>query len=332
MKKRHAVFGVIALSLVLAAALVCAQPKLEGGPCEGTEENPNGCPRVWVEVTPAFYEESPADHTYIKFLRGSGRWRSFPCFGACRGGAELADTESPTWEQNEKIIQFMADMEPCKWPKHVYLIVGVCHQLANRGLFHTGRIVKNARMYEWSSFIYQTYGACFFPLEDYCMGNCLKESPLPGAWRPGAPPACTPPKKPEAAPGKPDAEHRLYWEHFMNPELTFEDEKQMEAQMKSYRHELLRLHITQRLGQRYVSDFLTLLSEGQDALLKEKRPLDTRLYEAKRLTDEIIDAYNALFNKYLARFRAKMPRDLYERFFGLTADDKIDMRIFMPVQ
>jgi len=62
--------------------------------------------------------------------------------------------------------------------------------------------------------------------------------------------------------------------------------------------------------------------------------LDHRLFDNKSLRDDTIDEYigkyNELFNESLARFRAQMPRDLYEKFFGLAYDAKIDMRIFKP--
>jgi hypothetical protein len=73
-----------------------------------------------------------------------------------------------------------------------------------------------------------------------------------------------------------------------------------------------------------------MLSKGQDELLERKKALDFRLLESKSLRDDIIDEYNKLFNESLARFRAQMPRDLYEQFFGLGYDEEIDVRIFLP--
>ncbi len=73
-----------------------------------------------------------------------------------------------------------------------------------------------------------------------------------------------------------------------------------------------------------------MLSNGQEELLEKKRVLDRRLFENKSLLNDMIDEYNKLFNESLARFRAQMPRDLYEQFFGLAHDEKIDVRMFLP--
>jgi len=328
-KKLVSLCGTIVLTMVLATACINDQQSTNDDPCQGEEAKTDGCSRVLVEVTPAFFPQSPADHTYVKFLEENGQWQSFHCFGACNGGKELPDTESSTWEDNKKIIQHMADAAPCKWPKHYYLIIGVCHQLANRGLFHTSKIVKNARMYKWSSFVYQTYGACFWPLKEYCMSKCREASSTIGTWQPGAPPACLPSGVKKARPVELDAEHQLYMDHFGDPQVT-KSAQDMAGPLKSYRDELLTLHINQRLGNKYMSDYLPILSKGQDELLKNKELLDSRLLENKSLSEAMIDEYNKLFNDSLARFRAQMPKDLYEQFFGLAYDEKIDVRMFLP--
>ncbi|MDP4272007.1 MAG: hypothetical protein Q8909_18080, partial [Bacteroidota bacterium] len=165
-KRKLYLYGTIVLTIFLVTACSCLRPK-DDALCKGSEANPNGCPSVWVEVRPAFFPQSPGDHTYVKFLEGNGQWQSFHCFGHCNGGKELQDTKSYTVDDNEKIVQYMADQTPCKWPEDYYLIIGVCHQLANRGLFYTQKTVKNARMYNWTSFVYDTYGSRFEPLKEY---------------------------------------------------------------------------------------------------------------------------------------------------------------------
>ena len=325
-KNLFSFYGVISLTIILATASNNAYSESHDDLCHGVEAKPDSCPKVWVEVCPAFFPQSPADHTYVKFLEKNGHWKSFPCFGACKGGNELTDTKSSTWENNKKIIQFMANAAPCKWTKHNYLIIGVCHQLANRSLFHTDKIVKNARMYKWSSFVYGTYGACFWPLKEYCMTNCREVSAKIGSWQRGAPPPCMPQK---TMPTEPDAEHQLYMELFGDLQAT-KRVQDMADLLKSYRGKLLKLHIKQRLGDKYMRDYLPMLSEGQDALLNEKEKLDLWLSKKKSVSDDVIVEYNNLFNKSLNRFRDQMPRDIYEQFFGLAYDAKIDMQIFLP--
>jgi hypothetical protein len=328
-KNLFCLYGIFALIMVFGTVCATAPPQPHDDPCQGSEANTDNCPKVWVEVTPAFYPQSPADHTYVKFLDENGQWQSFPCFGACNGGNDLPDTESSTWKDNKGIIQYMADAAPCKWPKDFYLIIGVCHQLANRSLFHTTKIVKNARMYNWSSFVYNTYGDCFWPLKEYCMNNCRESSATIGTWQPGVPPNCLPSGVERARPAEPDVEYQLYMEYFGDPKVT-KDVQEMTGLLKSYREKLLTLHAKQRLGDRYLRDYLPMLSKGQDELLERKKALDFRLLESKSLRDDIIDEYNKLFNESLARFRAQMPRDLYEQFFGLGYDEEIDVRIFLP--
>ena len=328
-KNLFPLYGMIILALMLATTSVTAQPKPDDDLCQGSVANTVGCSKVWVEVTPAFFPQSPGDHTYVKFLEKNGKWQSYHCFGACNGGNELQDTKSSTWKDNKKIIQYMTDTSPCKWPRYYYLIIGVCHQLANRGLFHTKKIVKNARMYKWSSFVYQTYGACFLPLKEYCMSNCLEASTTISTWREGAPPSCLPSGSERSGPAKPDAEYHLYMDYFGYPKVTM-GVQDMAGLLKSYRYKLLAMHIKQRLGDKYLRDYLPILSKGQNELLEKKKVLDLRLFESKRLSDNIINEYNKLFNEYLIRFQAQMPRYLYERFFGLAYGERIDVRIFLP--
>jgi len=318
----------IVLTVVSVSACACIKPTPHD-PCQGSEANPSRCPGVWVDVRPAFYPQSPGDHTYIKFLEGNGQWQSFHCFGHCNGGTELPDTKSYTMDANEKIIQYMADHTPCKWPKDYYLIIGVCHQLANRGLFHTGKIVAKARMYNWTSFVYQTYGACRPGLEEYCMNNCREASATAGTWDPGLPPDCPPSEM--ARPAERDAEYQLYMKYFGDLKAT-KAVQDMASLLKAYRHELLELHVRQRLGDEYLREYLPILRKVQDDLLGKKEMLDRRLLRTKALSEDIIDEYNKLFNESLKGFQAQFRerKDLYENFFGLKYDEKIDMKIFMP--
>ncbi|MGZ6274811.1 MAG: hypothetical protein ACXWMI_01720 [Syntrophales bacterium] len=327
-KKLFFLYGAIVLTVVLTTACACIKPAA-AETCQGSEANTNHCPGVWVEYRDAFYQGSPGDHTYVKFLKEDGQWQSFHCFGHCNGGKELPETKIYTAEANEKIVQCMADQMPCKWPENYYLIIGVCHQLANRGLFHTGKIVGKARMYNWTSFVYQTYGACFSPLGKYCMTECREASGKIGTWDPERPPTCTPSEMARSA--EPDPEYQLYIKHFGDLKVTG-GAQDMAARLKSYRYELLKLHIKQRLGDEYVREYLPILSKMQDELLEEKEKLDLQLLDRKGPTEDMVDEYNKLFNGFLTRFRAQFKErmDLYDKFFGLAYDEKIDMRIFKP--
>ena len=315
--------------VIFTTTLCSASLNAEAKTCDGTYTMDDDCPKVRAEVTPALFQQSPADHTYVKFLGENGKWQSYSCYGACKDGTTLEDTESATWEDNRDIIRFMADASPCRWPKYYYLIIGVCHQLANRGLFHTGQIVKSARMYEWSSFVYDTYGACFWPLKEYCMSSCREESAKVGQWEPGAQPTCLSSGMKDAKPADPDAEYQLYMEHFGDQKAP-EDKQKIAGLMKLYRDQLLTLHAQQRLGDKYWRKYVPILSDGQYELLEKKKDLDLRLLKEEKLSDDIIKAYNELFNESLAQFREQMPKEIYEKFFGLAYDQMIDVSIFSP--
>ena len=53
MKKTFFIYGVI-LIMFLVMDYAAAQPKPHDNPCQGSEANPDGCPRVRVEVNPGF--------------------------------------------------------------------------------------------------------------------------------------------------------------------------------------------------------------------------------------------------------------------------------------
>ena len=335
-KNLYSLYATIVLAMVLAAGDATCKQKCQDDFCQGLTTT-DGCPSVWVEVTPAFGSQSPADHTYVKLLKKKGEWESFPCFGACNCGRELSDTKSSTLEDNNKIIQYMVNSAPCKWPDEAYLVLGVCHQLANRGLFHTGKIVKNARMYMWSSFVYQTYGYNSPHFREYRMSNCQEASSKIGTWKPGLPPTCLPPGVEQATPAEPDAEYQIYMEYFRDLRVT-ESVQAMSNQRKSYRDKILTLHIKQQLGDENVRIYLPMLSKEQDVLVQNKAGLDQKLIEylksmmSKSLPGNIIDEYNNLFNASFTRIRHEMPRNTYEKFFSLSYYDThpIDVKMFLP--
>ncbi|WP_319407570.1 hypothetical protein [uncultured Desulfosarcina sp.] len=328
---RHIIFGAVILPIVLMTFYGVALPNAEGNECQGVDTVQANCPNVHVEVRPAYLPYSPADHTYVKFTEGDGRWESFPCFGKCTGGEILSDTESLIFEDNKKIVKYMASNKPCRWPKLYYLAIGVCHQLANRSLFHTGKTVKNARMYWWSSFFYYTYGDCFWPLKQYCFDNCREASAALGPWQPGIPPGCGPSMSEKRTPAKPDDECLLYAKHFGTLKGV-KDSDGMKALFKSYRNDLFDLFYMQRVGDRTKGNYLPILLKGHDELLIGKEALDKRLLKMDKLDkdSEIIQAYNKLFNDTLSTLSDRLPPDIYAQFFGLQKGQVVDVGWFLP--
>ncbi len=327
--KRFVIFGPVILFFVLMTFYGVALPEEKGNECQGADTVQANCPNVHVEVRPAYFPQSPADHTYVKFTERDGRWESFPCFGKCTGGELLPETESFTFEDNKEIVKYMASNKPCRWPKLYYLTIGVCHQLSNRSLFHTGKTVRKARMYWLSSFFYYTYGDCFWPLKKYCFDNCQEASTALGSWRPGIPPGCGSSVSGKHTPAEPDDESLLYAKHF-GTLRGVKDSDGMKALFKSYRNDLFDLFYKQRVGDRTKANYLPVLLDGHDELLKRKEELDYRLLKKDKLDDEIIEDYNKLFNDTLSSLSDKLPSDIYTQFFGLQKGQVIDVRWFLP--
>jgi len=329
--KRLLMCGAAVLPIFLMTFHGVALPQENGNKCQGEGTIQENCPNIHVEVRPAYITQSPADHTYVKFTEGNGNWESFPCFGKCTGGKLLEETESFTLEDNKKIAKYMASNKPCRWPKKYYLIFGVCHQLANRSLFHTEKTVKKARMYKLSSFFYYTYGNCFWPLKQYCMNNCQEASEALGSWKPGIPPGCTPSMSGKRSPTEPNDEYLLYVKLFGNLKEV-KDSMAMKDLFRAYRDELFALFYQQRIGDKNKADYLPILISGHEELVKQKEKLDRRLYDQKEEVDEdiIYNDYNMLFNSALSQLREKLPTDIYEQFFGLKKSQTVDVRWFKP--
>ena len=327
--KRFFISGAVILTIVLMTLHGVAFPEEGGTECRGADPVIGNCSTVNVKVRPAYFPQSPADHTYVKFAEEDGQWESFPCFGACTGGNLLTDTESFVFKDNKKIVKYMATEKPCRWPSHYYLIIGVCHQLANRSLFHTGKTVKNARMYNWSSFFYYTYGACFWPLKKYCFDNCQEASEALGPWKPGVPPGCNQSESEKRSLIKPDDECMLYVKHFGNLKGA-KDSRSMKDVFKNYRDELFSLYYQQRVGDQKKADFLPILIKGHDVLIERKEELDYRLLKQGKPDEKIFDEYNELFKDTLLQLSRQVPTDVYKRFFGMQEDQVIDVRWFKP--
>lgn len=117
-------------------------------------------------ATPAFIEQSPADHTYVVCSD-----KAFGCFGASSGGRKLSDTsgfnELPKVDilnQNTPINLFIPGFKQVSIPLPtgdagiIYGINGVCHMAANRLMVQSGKDVHDARFSSVSFALYGVYG------------------------------------------------------------------------------------------------------------------------------------------------------------------------------
>ena len=97
-----------------------------------------------------------ADHTYVTSSAG----HVWNCNGRSAGGKAIC-----TGIGNVDRADCLA--RPHSHAGIRYAITGVCHQMANRILYPSGRTVSRARRYLWSCFMYGTYGkdpltGCFY--------------------------------------------------------------------------------------------------------------------------------------------------------------------------
>jgi hypothetical protein len=90
-----------------------------------------------------------ADHTYVKC--GTGR-KAWGCWGGKTGGTELRRGTGST--QRADAVAEADERARIK----CYLINGVCHQAANRIVFHAGITVRGSRGYDVSEALFGTYG------------------------------------------------------------------------------------------------------------------------------------------------------------------------------
>ncbi|HSM89095.1 MAG TPA: hypothetical protein VLT56_03650 [Desulfobacterales bacterium] len=100
-----------------------------------------------------------ADHTYVKCGTGGKAWG---CWGGKTGGTELRRGTGST--QRADAVAEADERARIK----CYLINGVCHQAANRIVFHAGITVRGARGYDVSEALFGTYGRPRGPF-----GTCL---------------------------------------------------------------------------------------------------------------------------------------------------------------
>lgn len=116
--------------------------------------------------TPAFIEQSPADHTYVICAD-----KAFGCFGGSSGGRKLNDTSGfnelskvDTLNHNTPINLFIPGFKQVSIPLPtgdagiIYGINGVCHMAANRLMVQSGKDVHDARFSSVSFAMYGVYG------------------------------------------------------------------------------------------------------------------------------------------------------------------------------
>lgn len=131
---------------------------------------------VWAEVYPAFGINS-AHHTYLVAQTNNNQRVTCPCIGGDSGGRELAGTRQEIPAALLGRVLFMCNETPCAWPIAFWGAVGVCHQLANRGLYSVGSTVESAKGYGMSHYFFGVYGRPIRFGDNFDMDRCLSAAP-----------------------------------------------------------------------------------------------------------------------------------------------------------
>lgn len=113
---------------------------------------------TWVEKNPAFINNSPADHTYLCTNKVAQSNRNEKCYAYHGGSSPGGDYLSGTMGTGDEQKTLCLASTPAKCSV-TYIIEGVCHQEANRGLFAgSKKLVNAARGYQMFARLYGPYG------------------------------------------------------------------------------------------------------------------------------------------------------------------------------
>jgi hypothetical protein len=289
---------------------------------------------VWVEVYPAFFSSSPVDHTYLLAQDSQGAIKGCPCLGGQSGGHLLADSQRPAPDSALERILYMCNQEPpCAWPVYLYMVVGVCHQMANRGLYSLDSTVEGAAGYGMSHYFYGVYGFTAWA-DDYDFNLCLEHapalppppSPAPAARKLSAErPAPAPPtNQAQARPlVVPDPQVALYREFRRSlgdiPPGSW-DPKAAEL-YKAYAWRSVALRLRQTLGDQAAEELqgkvMHYWSANYDKQMALRREFVGKMLKSKQMEPRYEKGMNRLLMATQDQFRQLFSPLQYEAFFLL---------------
>jgi hypothetical protein len=260
---------------------------------------------LWANVYPTIIAAYQADHTYLQALTTDDATLRWGCFGKSTDGEYLSRTRTNS-TVDLTVADFMASQEPCIWPLALYAQVGVCHQCANRGLYHTGRTVSEAAGYTFFAAIYGTYGYTGFPYEDYDLKRCLEKAP-----------ALQQAVAEEKAAGKGFDEQALYASWFGKSENKEAHGSDPDERWTGYLNDLFEGLVGQRLGDGQKSSLTYALLEAQNTMLARKRELDKCLRKGSIGNEEYHRLLQEIMSDFSDRAAAVLGPWQYERLFNL---------------
>lgn len=320
----HRLLSLLAVLLIGCAATACSSG--DGGASE------SNAPHVFGNLRAMHYPSAiggyAADHTYLVAQDDDGDEHVWACFSTL---PEVGEDLSGTF--TEKLVDlttagFMADQDPCKWPLGYYMRIGICHQCANRGLYYTNKTVSNAQGYSFFVSLYGTYGNDAY--DTYSLSSCLAAAP---AWQGGQFRERVTTSRTVEDPedrSVSESEICLYKRYVgdMRPlRLGAVDDVRLH---RRYLDDLFGQIIAQRLGDRISESTVDQLQRARNACLDEKTELDQWAMTSGYEADELIFAYQILFDGLNEQYKAILSPDDYERLFNMGYDAPLDIMRFLP--
>lgn len=293
---------------------------------------------------------SEVDHTYVELDAYDNEYHddvetlAFGAFGENTGGSALGGTETSCPENRDhscidtETVAFMMEKEPCKWPVNTgYARVGVCWNLANRGLYYTGKTVNEVPYYVVIETAFGTYGAMgaagggtYSDLTaPYRMSQCLSAQQSQAPWDGydfGVPFTGNPLDLRKVAssaepPHDVDPRIHLYQEYYADGTGVARRAHDGDGDLP-YLQALLRLNVEEKLGQ--------VDPETMEALLAIHAAYLPELTALRDAADFSFADLNALMNAQLAEYRAVLGEERYLKLMGLETSEPFDLQRHAP--
>ncbi|RJX36448.1 MAG: hypothetical protein C4525_00565 [Desulfarculus sp.] len=214
---------------------------------------------------------------------------------------------------------------------YLYASVGVCHQLANRGLFSTGTTVKEARGYGLSHFFFGTYGFASIKAEEsdfsvfgaentgnasYDMKQCLAQAPPSMRTR-------------EAV----DREAELFLAFLRNVRSRSLQSSQPDFQLayESYRKDSLGWRLEDTLGPQPAEQLRGRVNELWSRVQSRKSALFREHFSAmmrfRRIPSEYWQGMNNLLRDAQRGLRSFLTPEQYRKFVNLPYPDREELLV-----
>ncbi len=328
-RSHHRLLSLLAVMLIGFAVTACGSGDGDASESIVPQNTPHVLGNLHAMHYPSAIGGYTADHTYLVAQSDDGDEYVWACYSDL---PEVGETLSGTSTENRvdlTTVEFMVEQEPCKWPLGYYLRVGICHQCANRGLYYTNKTVSDAQGYNFFVSLYGTYGNDAY--DAYSLSICLAAAPAwqGGQFRERAATSRTADKSDGRSAS--ELEIALYERYFGDMRPLRPGTADDARLYRLYLDDLFDQIIAQRLGDRISESIIDRLQRARNACLDEKAALDRWAMTNGYQADELIFAYQILFDGLNEQYKAILSPDDYERLFNMGYDIPLDIMRFLPL-